>query len=419
MLNIELGPFAGGLRAFSEREQISSFIDEQRGLWRNEDESFYQAASNQNSPPSAQLNYVISKWNEMRQHFQNLNQQFLDNDENFSSNISRLFKSTKPINLHYPQAVLVRKLFHERGIHVAAGALRYLVASPGESLADVGTRGGLEGVFLAWADGEALGSEAVRRSRDSIRLAVRRIEEDYAEHHAKLEENLEETRREIDQFAATSARLAEEFANNEERREGGYQSAENDRAARWKESYDLYVSQLKIRAAVKQWGDRAEGHENTYLERKRWALGTGVVGTSLAVAVSWGALSLAKWLFSDALVEGTAIVQAGTLRPTWVHELIFAGSVSLLYLTLFLWLLRVLVRMLMAEQHLAVDARSRESMAHTYLALLEQQAVSEDADRAIILAALFRPVTDGLVKDDALPLISPATILSGQLAGKP
>lgn len=70
----------------------------------------------------------------------------------------------------------------------------------------------------------------------------------------------------------------------------------------------------------------------------------------------------------------------------------------------------------MSEHHLGVDARSRESMAHTYLALLDNDGATDEKDRAIVLAALFRPVTDGLVKDDALPLISPAAILSRQLA---
>jgi len=134
----------------------------------------------------------------------------------------------------------------------------------------------------------------------------------------------------------------------------------------------------------------------------------------------WSTLSLwlAKWLFVGAFVEGTLKAKEGFLRPTWSHELIFGAAATVLYLTLFLWTMRILVRMMMSEHHLGVDARGRESMAHTYLALLEDKGATSTEDRAIVLAALFRPITDGLVKDDALPLLSPAAFLSGSLAGK-
>ncbi len=74
--------------------------------------------------------------------------------------------------------------------------------------------------------------------------------------------------------------------------------------------------------------------------------------------------------------------------------------------------------MYMTEQHLGIDAQSRASMAQTYLALTKED-VASDQDRAILLASLFRPVVDGIVKDDGLPAITPAAILSGQAFGKP
>ena len=94
----------------------------------------------------------------------------------------------------------------------------------------------------------------------------------------------------------------------------------------------------------------------------------------------------------------------------------FVTGSTLLYLTMFLWGMRVLVRMFMTEHHLSIDAQSRASMANTYLALIKEGSATE-GERAIVLASLFRPVVDGIVKDDALPLISPATILSGQMMG--
>lgn len=68
-----------------------------------------------------------------------------------------------------------------------------------------------------------------------------------------------------------------------------------------------------------------------------------------------------------------------------------------------------------AKHHLGIDARARASMAETYLALTKEER-AEPADRAIVLASLFKPVADGIVKDDALPLITPASLLSAKLA---
>jgi hypothetical protein len=56
-------------------------------------------------------------------------------------------------------------------------------------------------------------------------------------------------------------------------------------------------------------------------------------------------------------------------------------------------------------------------MAETYLALTKEGAATEQ-DRAIVLASLFKPVVDGIVKDDGLPAITPAALLSGLVAGK-
>jgi hypothetical protein len=65
----------------------------------------------------------------------------------------------------------------------------------------------------------------------------------------------------------------------------------------------------------------------------------------------------------------------------------------------------------MSEHHLAVDSEERATMVKTYLALTEKNAADEK-ERALVLASLFRPTSDGIVKDDAAPDMSPAALLS-------
>ncbi|KQM20201.1 hypothetical protein ASE73_07720 [Sphingomonas sp. Leaf24] len=79
--------------------------------------------------------------------------------------------------------------------------------------------------------------------------------------------------------------------------------------------------------------------------------------------------------------------------------------------------MKLLVRLYSMEHHLAIDAKGRSALTETYLSLTKEGKAT-DADRAIMLAVLFRPVADGMVKEDSPPAISPAAIIAG-LASSP
>jgi hypothetical protein len=70
--------------------------------------------------------------------------------------------------------------------------------------------------------------------------------------------------------------------------------------------------------------------------------------------------------------------------------------------TIGVWLIRILVRNYLSHVHLSQDAVERVAMMQTYLALLEEGKL-EDKHRNLILQALFRPASTGIVKDDAAP----------------
>ena len=72
--------------------------------------------------------------------------------------------------------------------------------------------------------------------------------------------------------------------------------------------------------------------------------------------------------------------------------------------TLFFWLLRILVKILLSHIHLRSDAQERQVMVQTYLSLLtEDSNLNEDA-RQLILGSLFRPTgSAGVIKDDGIP----------------
>jgi hypothetical protein len=55
-------------------------------------------------------------------------------------------------------------------------------------------------------------------------------------------------------------------------------------------------------------------------------------------------------------------------------------------------------------------------MTHTYLSLMEGDQLTSKEDRQLILQALFRPASDGIVKDEGVPF-SLAEVLTR--TGKP
>lgn len=67
------------------------------------------------------------------------------------------------------------------------------------------------------------------------------------------------------------------------------------------------------------------------------------------------------------------------------------------------WAVRLLVRMYLSHHHLANDANERVVMVQTYLSLTEGDKLTSDEHRKLILQALFRPATDGIVKDEGIP----------------
>ena len=80
------------------------------------------------------------------------------------------------------------------------------------------------------------------------------------------------------------------------------------------------------------------------------------------------------------------------------------------------WGVRLVVRMFLSHLHLASDAAERVVMTRTYLSLLEGDRLSSKEDRQLILQALFRPASDGIVKDEGVPF-SLAEVLTR--TGKP
>jgi hypothetical protein len=168
--------------------------------------------------------------------------------------------------------------------------------------------------------------------------------------------------------------------------------------------FSAFKEQRQLEAPVALWEERATTHENTLKSR--------------AGGVALAAFAIAHGIFKDAVIapQNGRLFSVNGMRASFHFELLLASAGTLLYLTMYLWTMRLLVRLYTTEHHLAIDARGRSALTETYLSLTKEGAAT-DADRAIMLAVIFRPVADGMVKEDGPPAISPAAMIATLASG--
>lgn len=141
-------------------------------------------------------------------------------------------------------------------------------------------------------------------------------------------------------------------------------------------------AEIALKAPVSYWEEKATGH-------KRLSERSGI-----AVVVVMIALSLWAYIGADAIK-----VMVGTSKDLNYSGIVIIGAM----VTMALWLLRLIVRIFLSQQHLETDANERVAMVKTYIALQEAGLAPKDADLTPILVALFRPTSDGIIKDEAMP----------------
>lgn len=154
---------------------------------------------------------------------------------------------------------------------------------------------------------------------------------------------------------------------------------------------DVYNKQLQIEAAVTYWGSKASEHED---EKKFW----------MKSIVAWSTLSLillAAYLGYGKLFF-TETIKVFNMEEPWAFVCGFLILASFVY-----WVIRFVVSQYNQHNNLATDARERETMAKTFLALItnesSKETVTKESHLGIVLAALFRPSAIGGCENGPVP----------------
>jgi len=288
-------------------------------------------------------------------------------------------------------AAILKRLTAQNSTQQVAGVLQALQPSSDGQPSSRVTLGAMYGMV------EAISSISVTRKTN--RAATKTMLESLGNNHEeRMEVLLQQDAVELAEKRERYDRLIEECENSRKSLETRAATFIYEAEANWNEAYNSYIEQLKTQTAVELWENRAGKHELNYAGFRKWILIFGIAGGLSGLVWIFAGFAFSRFIFPDDKTAQLAAYSAG----------------SIILFTLFVWTLRVLVRSMISENHLATDASVRAAMAHTYLALTKEETASQE-DRAIILASLFAPVSDGLVKDDGLPVISPASLAASAL----
>lgn len=148
---------------------------------------------------------------------------------------------------------------------------------------------------------------------------------------------------------------------------------------------DTYDGFMQLEAPREYWGKKSQSHARG---RKLMA----ILATICAV-LGAGGLGTAAW---HLLPESQS---SGSIPWRQIGFFVLAS-------TFVLWIVKLLVRLMLSHIHLYEDAKEREVMISTFLALMNHQESREGLkkeDIALVLAPIFRPSTTGVIKDDGGP----------------
>ena len=142
---------------------------------------------------------------------------------------------------------------------------------------------------------------------------------------------------------------------------------------------DTYREKLQLEAPENLWNDRSK----KYGKRANcWTIGLCAVSIILLLVIAWFVHSLHE--FPKGITEKV---------PFLSQQVLFIGVISF-----FVYVIRVIVKIVMSNHHIAMEYEQKAALARFYQALTYEGIEVDDNEKLIIMSALFSKVDTGLVK---------------------
>lgn len=385
ILYVDLGKYNGVLTFYS--------VDEIKDFFHREYEFLNWIGSLSNGTLMSNLwGRIGRKLNEVQSQMGYLTVDDLSRINHLKNAVEEAYNNTKIPLSTSAVGKFIKTLFDENP-STAAAALALWTNSSGINYADFAHAKGA--MLMALFD-----VNLTPETASSVKASLEELQQSFQVSRAKTEQETSEQRK---IFASNLLHQRNAIAKNirtmrRELRTFRDKKAEETRSAiaSVQGTEQLYREHMRLKGPVEYWSKKATQHQSKAKTYRNILVGFGAIGGSILILA----------LFC---IASHAISIATSDKPPAIYLILV--TIGVVLSTIIFWAARILTRLFLSEHHLAVDAEERAVMAQTYLALTAEGQATE-AERGIVLSSLFRPTADGIVKDDAAPDISPATLLA-------
>lgn len=315
--------------------------------------------------------------------------------QQFEAAFRRFYSKKNVVRSDHEFARVASEISVPDGAVAAAAAFGFLLGVP--CSIDVTT---IKGIFSALMKRHGIDPKSPNLVEGTIRNLVSTAMQDRATQEKVWNELSAKGRDLIEQAKGSFEEQTSQFRQNAGDLVSGIQDSANRAIKDIRDTESAYREQMRLQAPVDYWETKAAKHKDA-IYRSRLTL------IVFAVLGSIGLLCALIFLAAKA-----AELANRTTIPDAAIYLKFA-AIGAILATIIFWAGRVLLRIYLSDRHLLTDAEERVAMIKTYLALSHEGKV-DGADRALILAPVFRSAADGIVKEEG-PDVSVVGLLAKAL----
>jgi len=377
----------GGLVAPSTLAEATSWIQMEQGFWSwvnsgsrggNHDQGLKLAIN--------QLGQALNNANQAPQYKDSNPQHYQAQISGIGSTLQEVFVRQRLPHSSTPLAKRIENFRKEAGDHAASFfASVFVPPQQGHHFQPqelVGWRGLTEGLIERFGLSSAPQKgrkQAAEQSFEQLRTKAENLVGEKTTTYDALHRDYSELAASVN---TTAGEQKTQFDTAQVQRDSEFEKLVGEHKQEMENLRKTFREEIALRAPATYWEDKRKEHER--MSKVTGALSFG------GIAAAAGVLA---WLIHDLLRTAAP----NTAPETWrVAMLVLTGLFAV-------WGVRLVVRMFLSHLHLATDAAERVVMARTYLSLLEGDRLASKEDRQLILQALFRPTSDGLVKDEGIP----------------
>lgn len=372
-IQIELGQFNPAVQ-FSDLAEIERWHQSEKKSWQ------WVQQSVRNQQPLSQLwQHLSTQWQEIDRAISSTKsadvKTYQQQVENTASVISQKYSQNRLLTTNSPRGIFVIEKANSDPI-LGAHALRYFVGL-GIQQNDYKA---LEGAFIALQFDKGIESnvEAERKSLNSLKA-------EWQTELSIIHSEFTNLCHQLEQQASDAESATQERQDNFKAFLAEAEESKNDIEQTYREN-------MALQAPVDYWQKKAVRHNGL---AKGFGIASAVAGVTVAGALGTLAYNLLL-----------------TIEKPDYWRLAVLG----IFTTLGVWLVRILIRLFLSNLHQGSDAEERVTMVQTFLSLMSEGHIEQEEDRQLVLQALFRSTSTGLIKDEAAP---PTLIdITNTIAGK-